>query len=95
MKVGLNQGDGFPVPSARHEDGRLSFRLLCAQLLVGITYSNEGAGHSPSMARDAAPAASVPQVVGPVASFELHDAEESVALAVIECLTGHPHVRTD
>lgn len=40
------------------------------------------------MARDAAPAASVPQVVEPVASFELRDTEASVTLAVYECCIG-------
>jgi hypothetical protein len=59
------------------------FRQLRVQLLVGITCSNEDAGHSPSMARDAAPAASVPQVVVPDASFGLRDTEESVTLAVM------------
>ena len=63
-----------------------AFGLLREQLLIDITCSNEGAGHSPSMARDAAPAASVPQVVGPAASFELRDAEVSVTLAVMNAV---------
>jgi hypothetical protein len=80
--------DGSFASADVQEKGRYPFRLLREHLLVGITCSNEGAGHSPSMARDAAPAASVPQVVEPDASFELRDAEASVTLAVIECCIG-------
>ena len=71
--------------AGRQADGPIGIRTALLTVAGRTTYTNEGVGHSPSMARNATPAASVLPGVVPDASFVWRDPAISVTLTIHEC----------